>query len=408
MAKHISGAMIAGAAGGAAALAAVGAAGAVAVGTALARMVVTPSEKTAEGVVVERIEQRDDSVTAAATGPSDTKPVATVWLRGADVSLPGEYSLLFDQGAGHARLGEICGHSGGSVARPVLAVDRGQLRAGVQGRITGWWYTTPEELGYRTERVTYATELGPAEAWIVHPRIARKKRWAVHVHGRGARPEEALRGVAPLARAGITSLIISYRNDAGAPAGANGRYGIGVSESRDVDAAIAFAVGRGAERITLLGWSMGGTACLLSATRGAHLKMIDGLILDSPAIDWSELLRHQAGDKGMPGLLADVGLTLLRRGWVRGGEPSGLPLTELVPEAFARDLSVPVLIHASAQDSFVPCGPAEKLAALRPDTVHLRLQKTGEHVKLWNTEPEAWERGTEAFARSLSRPAWRG
>ncbi|HNN13790.1 MAG TPA: APC family permease, partial [Anaerolineales bacterium] len=80
-----------------------------------------------EGVFVERVEQSEGE--------------AIAWLRGRDVSLPGRYSLLFDRGTGHARLGEVCGRSGSSVARPVLAVDRGRLRPGANGRITGWWFT---------------------------------------------------------------------------------------------------------------------------------------------------------------------------------------------------------------------------------------------------------------------------
>lgn len=394
VAKRKSGAAVAEVIGGVIAIAAIGAAGAVGVATALARTAVRPAERTEEGVVVERIEQREHD--------------AVAWLRGPDVSLPGQYSLLFEQGSGHARLGEICGRSGGAVARPILVIDRGQLRPGMAGRVTGWWYTSPEELGFRTERITYPTQLGDAEAWIVFPRFARKKRWAIHVHGRGARMEETLRGVAPLARAGITSLVISYRNDPGAPAGEHGRYGMGLSESRDVDAAIAEALRRGAERVTLFGWSMGGTACLVSATRGQHTGVIDGLILDSPAVDWPLLLRHQAGGKRMPGAITNIGIHLLDRGYVRGGEVGGMPFASLVPESFARDLTVPVLIHAGKHDTFVPSGPAEYLARLRPELVQVRVQATGEHVKLWNADPEAWERVTEAFARSLPRPAWRG
>src|SRR5690606_25943289 len=113
------------------------------------------------------------------------------------------------------------------------------------------------------------------------------------------------------ARAGITNIIISYRNDPGAPAGRHGRYGMGLSESRDVDAAIAEALNRGAERVTLFGWSMGATACLVSATRGEHAGIVDGLILDSPAIDWRGLLTHQAGGRRMPGPVAGIGIGLL-------------------------------------------------------------------------------------------------
>lgn len=261
---------------------AVGAIGTAAVGVLLARMAVTPAEPEAP-VRVTRL-QRESSGTI-------------VWLRGPDADLPGRYSLLTDGGACHVRLGPVLARGRDGTAREALRVDRGDLREGALGRVTGWWYTDPEELGYRAERISYPTELGAAEAWLVHPKRARKKRWAVHVHGRGALPEEAIRGVAPLARAGITSLVISYRNDPGAPLGEHGRYGVGIAESRDVDAAIAEAMRRGAQRVTLVGWSMGGTACLVAATRGAQRNAVDGLILDSPAVDWSALLRYHAAGR---------------------------------------------------------------------------------------------------------------
>lgn len=372
---------------------AIGAVGVAAVGVLLARMAVTPGEPEAP-VRVTRLQPESGGT--------------IVWLRGPDADLPGRYSLLFDRGSGHARLGPVLARGRDGAAREALRVDRGELREGALGRVTGWWYTDPEELGYRTERVSYATELGEAEVWLVHPNRARKKRWAIHVHGRGAPPEEALRGVAPLARAGITSLVISYRNDPGAPPGEHGRYGVGIAESRDVDAAIAEAVRRGAERVTLVGWSMGGTACLVAATRGAHRNAVDGLILDSPAVDWSALLRYHAAGRSAPRFVADLGIELLGRGIVRAGEPGGLAIGGLCPAAFAEELQVPVLIHAGEEDTFVPCAGAQELAAAKPELVQLRLQRRGEHVKLWNVDPEPWERVTEQFARALPRPAWRG
>lgn len=378
----------------AAGAAAVGAVGVVAGGVALARMAVTP-EREAESPVTLVGLQRSGAATVAR-------------LRGVDCDLPGRYSLVFDGGAGHARLGPVLSSGPEGTMRELLRVDRGAPREGMRARLAGWWYVAPEELGYATERIEYPTELGDAEAWIVHPPRTRKKRWAVHVHGRGAPPEETLRGVAPLARAGITSLVISYRNDPGAPSGAYGRYGVGVSEARDVDAAIAEARRRGAQRVTLFGWSMGGTAALVSATRGEHRDAIDGLILDSPAIDWDELLRYHAAGRRAPKLVAELGIRLLWQGRVRGGEAGGIAFDGLNAAAFGRELQVPVLVHASEQDSFVPCSGAQRLAAARPDLVQLRLQKRGEHVKLWNVDPERWERATEQFARALPRPAWRG
>ncbi|UOQ58606.1 alpha/beta fold hydrolase [Leucobacter allii] len=366
-------------------------------GVALARRAVTPAAVPEAPVRVLAVLERDGA--------------AHVRLRGTDAGLPGRYSLVFDGGAGHARLGAVvagAADSAGGVLRELVAVDRGTLVPGTTGRITGWWFADAAELGYRTERIAFPTELGEAEAWLVHPKRARKRRWAVHVHGRGADPVETLRGVAPLARAGITSLVISYRNDTGAPSGRHARYGLGVSESRDVDAAVAEAVRRGAGRVTLVGWSMGATACLLAASGGEHRSVVDGLILDSPAIDWEELLRYHAAGMRVPRRVAGFGVRLLDAGLVRAGEDDGIPFDRLEASALGRALTVPVLIHASRADTFVPCAGAERLAAARPELVQLRLQDRGEHVKLWNVDPAPWERSTEAFARALPHPPWRG
>lgn len=380
-----------------------GAAGAVLGGVALARRAVTPAAVPESPVEVVSV---DAAGLDGAARPHGGVP--TVRLRGTDADLPGRYSYLFQGVAGHARVGEVVAHLGGDVVRELIAVDRGELLPGVLGRITGWWYSEPEELGLRTEHITYATELGDADAWIVHPRWPRKRRWAIHVHGRGALPGETLRGVTALAQSGVTNLIISYRNDPGAPQGLRGRYGVGFSESRDVDAAIAEAVSRGAERVTLVGWSMGGTACLVTATRGPHRGVIDGLILDSPAVDWNALLRYHAAAASAPEAIAGIGVGLLSRGWVGAGENGGLPIAELRPETFARDLCIPVLIHASRGDTFVPSDGSERLAELRPELVHLRLVQGAEHVKLWNMNREGWERATSVFARGLPHPPWRG
>ena len=366
-------------------------------GAALARRAVTPAVVPESPVTVIRISE--------AGGSPERRQVH---LRGADADLPGRYSFIFDGGAGHARLGEVIAIEGETVVRELVAVDRGALQAEARGRITGWWFTAPEELGYRVDRITYRTELGEADAWIVHPRFARKRRWAVHVHGRGALPEETLRGVIPLARSGITNLVISYRNDPGAPPGLGGRYGVGFSESRDVDSAIAEARRRGAERVTLFGWSMGGTACLVAATRGVHRALIDGLILDSPAVDWSALLRYHATAQSVPAPIAGLGVEMLSRGLVTGGESGGLPIATLHPETFAPELTVPVLIHASTADTFVPSAGAERLAELRPDLVQLRMQPGAEHVKLWNVDRSGWEAVTRVFVRALPHQPWRG
>ncbi|MHA3683073.1 alpha/beta hydrolase family protein [Leucobacter sp. HY1908] len=377
--------------------------GAVVAGSAaLARAAATPAKAPAAPVELVRLAREPGRKIA--------------WLRGPDVALSGVYSFIWV--GGHARLGEVIGRSGGLVGREVLEIDEGELREGLRGRITGWWYPSASVFARECDDVREAESVelplrgGPAPAWVLRsthkPWPGRGGRWAIHVHGRGALPAETLRGVAPMARAGVTSLVMSYRNDPGAPAGERGRYGFGVTEAADVDAAIEYALQQGATRVTLVGWSMGGTACLVAAARGAHRGVIDGLILDSPAVDWAALLRHQARMRRAPGALAGLGIALLQRGYVASDAPEGVDFSGCTPATFARELQVPTLIHASRGDTFVPASGAAALAALSPNLVQLRLVEQAEHVKLWNEDPEGWEHATLRFARALPRPAWRG
>ena len=370
-------------------------AGIAAVGVHFARRVLTPAKVPEARVMVTAVEEGQER--------------RRVWIQGPDSGLEGKYSFIFDEGASHARLGPVLEVRGEGarrleILREVVQEDRGALRIGARGRIAGWWFTDPAELGFEFSRVSIPLEGGRGWAWQVlpDPEHAQPGRWAVHVHGRGASPEETLRGVAPLARAGITSLVITYRNDVGTPRGLRGRYGMGLAERRDVDAAIAWAREQGAERVTLVGWSMGGTASLLAATRGPQRGAVDGLVLDSPAIDWPGILRAQARLGHAPAWVGDVGRELMQRGLVRGAVPGqkATDFQSLTPESMARDLSVPVLIHASPEDTFVPWAGAVRLALLRPDLVSLR-EGRGEHVKLWNIDPEGWAARTESFVRSL-------
>lgn len=382
--------------------------GVIAAGVALAgsavfaRAVATPAVRPAAPVELVRLGRVGDA--------------RVVWLRGPDVALPGQYGLLWD--GGHARLGRVVGRSAGLVARELISLDAGQLGEGARCRITGWWYPSAQALAHESDDVSGVEEValplkgGQAPAWVFRPsrraRPGRRGRWAIHVHGRGALPTETLRGVAPLARAGVTNLVVSYRNDPGAPVGGGGRYGFGVTEAQDVDAAVQYAIEQGATRVTLVGWSMGGTACIVAAAQGDHRDRIDGMILDSPAVDWPALLEHQARLHRAPGVLARVGMSLIERGVVATDSAGGLDLSQITPEVIASNLRVPTLIHASRGDTFVPSAGAERLAELCPGLVHLRLVTQGEHVKLWNTDPHAWELVTERFARALPRPAWRG
>lgn len=372
--------------------------GAVAAALRFARMVLTPSARPESKAEVVAIEASGDA-------PSGMR----VWLVGPDTALEGSYSFIFDAAeretqhlAGHARLGPVVAREGAGratrVAREVLSIERGELRVGARGRITGWWFTEPEQLGYEATLVSVPLPHGVGWGWVIAPRHALPGRWAVHVHGRGALPHETLRGVEPLAEAGYTSLVIAYRNDRGAPAGLGGRYGLGLAEQHDVDAAIGWTRTQGATDVVVVGWSMGGTAAVLAAGLGRNRGLVRALVLDSPALDWPLLLRQQARLAHLPAVIAELGVLLLRLGFVRGAVAGvrGTDISALTAQKLAALIRVPTLIHASAGDTFVPWEGALRVAQLRSSLVRLHPSR-GEHVKLWNADPVGWKAETARF-----------
>ena len=117
------------------------------------------------------------------------------------------------------------------------------------------------------------------------------------MHGRGVTRSEALRAVPVFHELGFTSLLISYRNDGEAPASDDGRYSLGDAEWRDLEAAVRFAREQRAQRILVMGWSMGGASTLQFVTRSELSSAVEGIILESPVVDWIRVLHAQAAQQ---------------------------------------------------------------------------------------------------------------
>lgn len=361
------------------AMAAVSAAAALAIGVlagVMARRIVTPPTKRSDDTEVVAVDIDGGTITLAATP---------------DAVLPGEYSFWFAGDTGHARLGGIERRTEKSVTRRILHVDFGDLTRVRSGRLGGYSFLGPWDLGLDFVNVTVPTERGDAPAWLI-PAAEPNGRWVIQVHGRGVRRHETLRGVPVFHAAGYTSLLISYRNDGEAPASADGRFGLGDTEWRDVEAAIDYALRHGATGIVLMGWSMGGAISLQAATRAAHDGRLLGIVLDSPVIDWADVVAYQAFLLRLPALVVRGALVVMGRPWGRAVTGLHLPIDfpRLDFVSRADDLSLPILILHSDDDGYVPSTPSRRLAELRPDIVTLEPFAVARHTKLWNYDPDRW------------------
>lgn len=321
-----------------------------------------------------------------------------------DTTAPGRYGLWLDGGTGHARVGDVVDIdlAAGRVRRRLLGVDAGHLAVGF-ARWNQYYYAgSPDRaLGLRTEYTEFDTELGSMPAWVV-PAAVDTDRWAVLVHGRGARREETIRAIKPLHDNGIHVMVPAYRNDLGARRGPDGRYNLGLSEWRDVEDAVLLAVRRGARDVILVGWSMGGAIVLQTLARSWVRDLVSRVVLDAPVVDWADVLRHHAQLNRVPLGVSAMSRSLMGRRSARRlvGVHDVLDVAQTDWVARAGELSHPILLIHSVDDEFVPVGPSLRLAQARPDLVTMEHWAGARHCKEWNVDPDRWDRSVTAFVSS--------
>jgi pimeloyl-ACP methyl ester carboxylesterase len=315
--------------------------------------------------------------------------------------------LWFGNGKGHACIGPVVDEEmhKGTVTRFVERVDSGDLHAAAAGIWSGYAYSKPEQLGLPFEDVEIQVDGGMAPAWKFAPTSAglMSSTWAIHVHGMGGKRAGALRGVPVASRLGITSLVVSFRNDGEAPPSHDSRYSLGQNEWLDVEAAIRYAVDNGAEQIVLFGWSLGGSMALRAANLSAQSDRIIGLVLVAPVLDWAETLTSNGSASGLPKAIARAGLRMLASDagrWVTGLKQS-IDLSALDWLTRAGDLKTPTLILHGIDDKSTPVSASKRFAELRHDLVQLVRFDVPGHSLEWNADTEKWESSVTQFLKSL-------
>ncbi len=354
------------------ALLALGAAAAVLV-LAVARRVVTPMRRA-----------QDTEILAVDTGAQ------TIELqRSLDTELPGRYGLYTTGTYGYVKLGAVLSADGTTVRRKLLTKIETGAKVDRAASFSGVYYTSPSELHLRWENVLIGSPAGPCPAWYFP---ASSSTWVIQVHGRGATRAECLRAVPVLHAAGLPNLVVSYRNDGEAPRTRAGAYALGAAEWRDVDAAIGYALRHGAEKVVLMGWSMGGAVSLQAAVSSGNRHRIAGVILESPVVDWRTVLRFQARVAGVRAPLPELAMGALQLPLTArlSGADEPILFDRLDMVARADELTAPMLILHSEDDGFVPADASHALQEARPDLVTMPRFTVARHTKLWNYDEQGW------------------
>ncbi len=328
----------------------------------------------------------DHSAWPAETGVEALPPGRIVLERTDDSGRPGVYGLEWL--GGRAVAGAVLSEDEETVTRRLRAVD-GYLAPGMEVALDPNVYAgdPTEALGVPSSTVPIHGELGPMPAWLVP---GRKSTWAIIVHGINSTPQTGLRVMPALHRAGLPTLLITYREDLGAPPSPDGFHHMGLTEWRDLAAAARYALAHGARRLVLVGYSMGGAIVSQFMERSALAPRVAGLVLDAPALDWKAILSFNATEMGFPSFAA------LPVEWAIGTRIDA-DWESLDALRHPGDFQLPTLLFHGTEDEVVPISTSEDFAELLPDRVtYFRVPEAG-HTEGWNVDPALYERRLRAF-----------
>jgi uncharacterized protein len=304
---------------------------------------------------------------------------------------PGTWGLRWatDGGAGLAVMGPVASQNREEVVRPLLGGHPPEPGC-VAVLDAGPFDPDPAARDLPFENVHVPGPLGNYPAWEVP---AAGATWVVMVHGRGGSRREALRILPALHAHGHPQLVISYRNDEGAPRSPDGHYHLGDTEWEDVEAAVRYAVDRGARRIVLFGWSMGGAITGAFLDRSAEASRVAAVIWDAPLVDWRATLRQQARNRRLPAGLSPLASAVTSR-------RIGIDFDRFDLISHPPAVRPPTLLVHSTGDTAVPVSASRALAAAAPELDwplrYLEVPDV-EHTASWNADPEAYERAVTSF-----------
>lgn len=282
---------------------------------------------------------------------------------------------------------------GGLAIGPGLRRPTSQVTGSLQRDV----WTDPTQIGLTYRDVTVDGPLGGLPAWYVPASGGPRTTWAVLVHGRGASRSEPLRALITAHRSGMPALVVTYRNDEGAPASPDGSYTFGTTEWEDLQASVQYALDRGATDVVLFGFSMGGAIVASFMERSPLADDVTAMVLDAPMLDIRRTIAFGASQRDLPvvGLPVPGSLTWTAEQLARLRYGS-----QWYDARYLDDTSwvrVPTLVIHGAADTTVPLATSQQLAAEVPDQVRLEVVPGAEHVESWNLGPDAYAAWVTSF-----------
>lgn len=293
---------------------------------------------------------------------------------------------------GYAQVGKIQYIDTRKVVREFVPLT-GNLKRGDMVRLDAFAFPDdPQEaFGLPVQKVVFSSPLGELHGWFI---AAHGNTWVIFVHGkRDHPPRKPLRAypILPVvAKLGHPSLIITYRNDVGAPASPDGYHWHGLTEWKDLEGAARYALEQGAQKLILVGYSMGGAVVMNFLYRSPLARNVQCAILDAPMLDLSTTIDFGAHMMGLPTVLCYLGKFV-------AGISFKIDWKALNYLSRTNELRVPILLFHGDGDTTVPVETSDALAKFRPDIVSYHRVPGATHIRSWNMNPTSYETAVHNF-----------
>ena len=344
----------------------------------------------------------DVEVVSVSVDPGSAEGTVTLRLLDDDlgVELDGIQGLRWEGGYGRIEpIDREGGHGAEAEIVRSFALVSGRLPpSGAPAELDVRMYPMdPDDAGLALRPVTVPGPLGDYPAWFA---TAAGETWAIVVHGNSLSPADGLRMVPILTEAGYPTLVATYRNDPGAPADPSGKLRYGLTEWRDLEATVRYALDQGSDGVVLDGYSMGAGVVMAFLQRSALAGAVRAAILDAPMLDFSATVDDNAAREPMPVV----------------GAPLPSSLTDVAKWMAARRFDVDwdaldylqdrsrydvrFLVFHGTQDTTVPIGTSRAFARLMPDRVEL-IECPAEHIGCWNVDPDAYALAVSGFLAGI-------
>jgi alpha-beta hydrolase superfamily lysophospholipase len=252
---------------------------------------------------------------------------------------------------------------------------------------------TAHGLGF--EDFAIPSDIGPHTAWFVD---GRRATWVIYVHDTGTDElGQSLRVMPRLVEQGFPVLSMTYRGDVGATPSEDGMRMWGLTEWKDLDAAIGAAQRKGARDFVIIGAGSGASVVSSYLHEADDISAVRAVIYDSPVLDPEGVAARWASDSGIPAPISWLGRHLTRIRF-------GMEWSQLDQIERADEFDIPMLLLIGDSDPLTPTDEYLTFTESLGRLVVVERFVQGRHGDLWNIDVNRYLNTVEEFLLEIVGP----